>query len=419
MRVTPVSPLQKEKRMKWENLIGLLLASGAGFAVALFVVGTKPAVQPLTGSQAQSDSPTTGEMLVQPSREEVVRARTSVGSVVDSPAETTALPARRTPEELLNELAAIQVTTGPMQGRAQYRIMSLLEQLSQYGESALPALRQFLMSGRDVSYQSAGNRQRNNSSNLLPPSLRFALFDVVREIGGAGAEALLVESLNSTGQGAELAYLVQLLEMQSPGKHRDAAILAAKNLLASGKLTDSNDRNSVYEVLRQFNDTSFVAVAQANLIQSDGTVDRAALRYLLQTQGKESLAIAAQMFQDKRVVDANSKESLGRIALAYVGADEKAAELYHAAIHDPVVTPDQRRNLIEDLNQDGLSNRRNPTAEDLKTILSRYNLAEAYLQQPYVQNDPVATAAFKEARKDLAQMLQRAGSSVPTVAPVK
>jgi hypothetical protein len=45
----------------------------------------------------------------------------------------------------------------------------------------------------------------------------------------------------------------------------------------------------------------------------------------------------------------------------------------------------------------------------LKIIANRYELAQAYLQQPYVQNDPVATKAFLEANKDLFNMLQRAG----------
>ncbi|HZL78602.1 MAG TPA: hypothetical protein VFC17_07090, partial [Candidatus Limnocylindrales bacterium] len=83
-------------------------------------------------------------------------------------------------------------------------------------------------------------------------------------------------------------------------------------------------------------------------------------------------------------------------------------QLYHSAINDPSLSPDQRKNLIEDLNQDGLSNRRNPTPDDLKIIANRYELAQSYLQQPYVQNDPAAAAAFLEANKDLFNMLQRA-----------
>ncbi len=63
-----------------------------------------------------------------------------------------------------------------------------------------------------------------------------------------------------------------------------------------------------------------------------------------------------------------------------------------------------------------MSNTRNPTPEDLKIIANRYALTQTYLQQDYVKNDKVLDAAFREANKDLANMLQRAGVA-PTVPP--
>jgi hypothetical protein len=389
--------------MKRTNLFGLLLAMGVGFAAAMLWVGHQHAARPVPVPQSDAKTETASD--------EATPQKPTARRPAAPMEEVASAPAQRSPQDLLNELVTIQVTPGPAQGRAQYRIMSLLEQLAQCGPSALPAIRQFFASNRDVAYDAGratgGNRQRNNNPSLLPPSLRFALFDVVRQIGGVDSEQVLSESLNSAARGAELVYLAQLLEAMAPGKYHDAALTAARTLLASGKITDPADRNNLYDVLRQFKDTSYVSTAQANLVQADGKVDASALRYLQQTLGEKSLAIAAQTYQDGRVVDPDSKEALGRVALAYVGANEQAIQLYHSAINDPSLSPDQRRNLIEDLNQDGLSNRRNPTADDLKIIANRYELTQAYLQQPYVQNDPVATAAFQEALKDLTQMLQR------------
>jgi hypothetical protein len=389
--------------MKRTNLFGLLLAMGVGFAAAMLWVGHQHAARPVPVPQSAAQTETASD--------EATPQKSTARRPAAPMEEVASAPAQRSPQDLLNELATIQVTPGPAQGRAQYRIMSLLEQLAQCGPSALPVIRQFLASNRDVAYDAGratgGNRQRNNNPSLLPPSLRFALFDVVRQIGGADSEQVLSESLNSAARGAELVYLAQLLEAMAPGKYHDAALTAARTLLAGGKITDPADRNNLYDVLRQFKDTSYVSTAQANLVQADGKVDASALRYLQQTLGDKSLAIAAQTYQDGRVMDPDSKEALGRVALAYVGANEQAIQLYHSAINDPSLSPDQRRNLIEDLNQDGLSNRRNPTADDLKIIANRYELTQAYLQQPYVQNDPVATVAFQEALKDLTQMLQR------------
>jgi hypothetical protein len=387
-------------------LLLFLVAGGLGFAAAVFWVNHRQAGAPGPGSQSTAvQTETTGEATALPGA--VARGA--------APAEPAPVPGARSPEDILNELAGIQVTPGPGQGRAQYRIMSLLDQLAQCGQSALPAIGAFLASNRDVPYDpgqgnNRGNRNRGNS-NLLPPSLRFGLFEVVREISGAGAEQVLAETLGSTLRGAELIYLARTLETLAPGKYRDNAIAAAKNLLASGKVTDLNDRNNLYDVLRQFNDTSYAATARAQLVQPDGTVDRSALRYLQQTLGEQSLAAATQASQDGRVKDADSKEAIGRIGLTYVGSansqvNDQAVQLFHNAISDPSITPDQRRNLIEDLNQDGLSNHRNPTPEDLIIIANRYELAKWYLQQPSVQNDPAATRGFNEASQDLARMLQ-------------
>jgi hypothetical protein len=397
-----------------KKLLVVLVAGGLGFAGAIFWIGHRQGNLPAPDAQiAAAQTETAGE-----AGTPRVAARPAAALAEPAPAAN-----QRSPEDILNELAGIQVTPGLGQGRAQYRIMSLLDQLAQCGQSALPAIRAFLASGRDVAYNvsgtnsmtAGGGRARNrNNTSLLPPSLRFALLDVVSGIGGTGAEEIFAESLNSTVKGSELLFLVQALEAQYPGKYRDTAIAAAKNLLAGGKITDGNDRNNLYDLLRQFNDTSYTATARAQLIQPDGTVDRSALRYLQQTLGEQSLGVAAQAWQDGRVKDADSKEAIGRIGLTYVGAadnqvNDQAVQLFHAAINDPSLSPEQRQNLIEDLNQDGLSNRRNPTPDDLKIIANRYQLAQWYLQQPSVQNDPTFAAPFTEANKDLVNLLQRAG----------
>ena len=403
-----------------KRITPLLIAAGLGFGVAMLWMNR---ATPL---------PSPDETVPAPTVAETPRADAEAGHeqnwtrpAAAPPAVTDAeiAPKQRTAEDILNELAALQVVAGPGQARTQYRILSLLDQLAQEGPAALPALHQFLAARRDVSYEpsagtTGGNRSRNNSG-MLPPSLRFGLFDVVRQIGGPEAEQILVQSAGTTGRGAELVYLAQLLEGFSPGKYRDTVLTAARNLIAGGKVTDPADRDNLYDLLRQFKDTAYVSVAQAQLVSPDGRVDRSALRYLQQTLGEQSLALAVRTYSDQRVADGDSKESLGRVALTYVGANDQALPLFHAATIDPALKPDQRRNLVEDLNQDGLSNRRNPTPEDLKVIANRYTLTQTYLQQEYVQNDKTLNAAFREANKDLANMLRRAGVSVPADAPPK
>lgn len=341
------------------------------------------------------------------------RARRSESLPMTGPAETTTVLAKPDPQELLNQLVSLQVVSGPGQGRQLRQTLALLEQLRQGGPEALPAIRQFLASGRDVAYDAFGGRGSRDvralAEALVPFSLRFALFDVVHQIGGAEAESVLAESLGQAARGLELAYLTELLERMTPGKYRDAALAAANALLA--RSATGPERDLLFGILRRFNDTSCVATAQAQLVQPDGKIDRSSLRYLQQTLGEPTVALATQLYQSGRVTEADSKEPLARVALTYVGANPQAAELFHTAVLDQTLKPDQRRELVEDLNQDGLSNTRNPTPEDLKIVANRYALTQAYLQQDYVQDDKVLNAAFREADKDLRNMLQRAATA--------
>jgi len=274
------------------------------------------------------------------------------------------------------------------------------------------SVRQFLASGKDVTYTAPGGKRLRDvkclMNALVPLSLRTALFDVIAQSGGKDAQTILAENLDLARRGIEVAYLSELLEQMAPGNYRNATVSAATHLLANG---DAADRSILFEVMKSLGDTSYVVTAQRQIIQPDGQVDREALRYLQQAMGPQSLALAARIYQDPRLVEPGSKEPLARVALSYVGANPQAVELFHTAVLDPSLLPDQKRNLVEDLNEDGISNRRAPTPEDLQIIAKRYELIQAYLQQEYVQNDNLLSAAFREADKDLRKMLERAAAA--------
>src|SRR6185503_18098440 len=101
------------------------------------------------------------------------------------------------------------------------------------------------------------------------------------------------------------------------------------------------------------------------------------------------------------------------LALNFVGADAQADAFYQQAINDPALTKNHRKNLIEDLNQDGFSDRKNFSARDLALIQNRLALIEQLA--PNV-TDPVNLAAMKEAYKDLIAMRDRA-TRPPNTAP--
>jgi hypothetical protein len=101
--------------------------------------------------------------------------------------------------------------------------------------------------------------------------------------------------------------------------------------------------------------------------------------------------------------ESEAKEQRGRVALASIGHNPEADEVWIRIINDPGVSANARSNLIEDLNEDGLSYR-NLTRDDLPVILYRLDLIEEL--RPYAM-DKVNADAFDEAHKDLVNMANR------------
>jgi len=400
-----------------KRLIPFLLVFGLGLTIAAVVLSRHQAARQARELEAQR---AVWEIERAELEAELANARSKRPMVAPLPKADRVIVKAASPDarELLKRLAELKVTAGAGQNRAFRRVLALLGQLVEIGPAALPALREFLATGQDVAFDAPGGKGARDlkalADALIPATLRFGLFDVVRQIGGDEAKSILAEALGRTGRGIELAYVTQLLEELSPGEYRATALTAAHALLARAT---GGDRDYLFGVLRQFGDPSYVSTAQAQLVQADGKVDRSALRYLQQTLGDQSLVLAAQTYRDARVTEADSKEPLARVALAYVGANDQALELYHAAVLDPALKPDQRRELVEDLNTDGLSNKKNPSAADLEIIAKRYALTQTYLQQDYVQNDKMLLAAFREADKDLRNMLQKAAAAAANPSP--
>ena len=95
------------------------------------------------------------------------------------------------------------------------------------------------------------------------------------------------------------------------------------------------------------------------------------------------------------------QDPLAREALALVGLDPIAEAYWYAAINNPTLPAKERQDLIEDLNEDGLSDPKQPGPEDLPVILSRIQHIEALGPNAM---DKVNADAFEEAYKDLVNL---------------
>jgi hypothetical protein len=102
----------------------------------------------------------------------------------------------------------------------------------------------------------------------------------------------------------------------------------------------------------------------------------------------------------------NARNPIARRALAGVGTDPESERVWLEAINDPNLPADERKDLIEDLNEDGLSNPAKPGQRDLPLIKSRLLLLEQLIPSAMDQTN---AAAFQEAQKDLVNMVDRLG----------
>jgi len=98
---------------------------------------------------------------------------------------------------------------------------------------------------------------------------------------------------------------------------------------------------------------------------------------------------------------------LARSALTMVGADPEAEAVWYDAINDPTLSRNARKDLIEDLNEEGFEDPKRLTEDDVPLILRRLAIIEELAPDAM---DEVNAAAFEEAYKDLVKMLEKATS---------
>jgi hypothetical protein len=405
--------------MKTTTVAAIALGAVAGFVVAGVLVSKYQSARSVA-QLAEQHSAWQAEKAALESALEQARNTPPAISTVAAPVQTVTVTNRASASEILDRLKAMRAGTNSV--RNSRRVVHEFESLIDLGPMALPDIRQFLAQNLDIEYDPGGRRAfregRIPTEFSMPPSLRLGLLEVARNVGGEAGEQVLAEVLKNTGRGAELAYAAYALQEITPNKHRATALAAAKDLLArplapgSASQLDKSDRDCLYAVLTFFNDTTYAATAQAQIVQPDGKVDPVAVRYLQTTLGEQSIALAAQSWQDPRIA-ADQKEPLARVALAYAGLNPQADQLYQTAINDPNLPADHRRNLIEDLNEAGFADAKHLTQADLPLIQKRIGIIEQLAPNAI---DQVNAKAFKEAYKDLVNMQN---SLLPKPAPAK
>ena len=166
-----------------------------------------------------------------------------------TPARPEASPYTRA---LVTQLASSVSGKAPVSAQQAQAWKQQYERLIQAGAGAVPAIREFLEQNVDLDFKSI-----EGGDQLGTSSLRIALFDALRQIGGADAAAATAQIMQTTTSPAEIAILAADLETMAPGQYRDAAVAAARLALErTAQSPDLVDSAPLFEVLQKYGGAS-------------------------------------------------------------------------------------------------------------------------------------------------------------------
>jgi hypothetical protein len=416
-------------------LIVILLAAGVACASTFLVVSSqknaqlKAAQENWAKEKAQLEAAATNNTASPATKTAVMSAPSSA-------------PAEESPEDILNDLLAVKLGSGDERNTGLRYVVFKLESLAQRGTAAVPAIRVFLARNVDVEYSvqnnannpndpnanasnnngSSNQTDQNNGSRRLnrggfggggrrgfrnlqnlrtdwvaPPSLRLGLVGVLKEIGGPDAEQALVDMLNSTGRGVEVAYLARVLEEMAPGKYADAAVAAAKALLLNPPAIDDPDRlddmarSYLFGVLEMFHDTSFVPNAEQMLVGADGRLDQDAMDYLNDVLKDQSVSALYAAYQNQNLTNQFDKMNLGREILNYVGENPQANQLFTDTLNNTNLPPPAKAFTVAQLAGGGFGPFASESPTDPQVVSARIQLLNQ-LQSQYADDQMMSQA---------------------------
>ncbi len=174
-----------------------------------------------------------------------------------------------------------------------------LQALIQQGAAGLPAIRDFLKLNEDIEFTPSDGPMLGYSS------VRNALFDAIRQIGGPeGAETALA-ALRGTADPREILTLARLLESLAEGEHRQPILDSTRQALSMarrGELSDY-DVGPLFEVLQKYGGAAarsdleqavgqwkyYGAIGLANLPEGEGIPSL--IRMAVEPSGQRGLAL--------------------------------------------------------------------------------------------------------------------------------
>lgn len=308
---------------------------------------------------------------------------------------------RQTPEAVIEELIALGTRPGD-RTQSLREVVHQLENLFEAGQSAVPAIEEFMTRNQDVEFSEPGSgnggfpggrgfrRGPVRTDFLVPPSLRLGLIQVLSRIGGSEAEKVLADVLATTGRGIEVSFATRALESLNPGEYRQAAIRAATELLVNPiaidqpSRLDADSEDYLYEVFDIYHDTSFAQHAQYLMVDENGRIDRNALQYLTDSMREQSMNAIYNAYMDPRLTEDRDRFQLINAAMQFTGSNPQADAMFQDIVLNES-TPERMRAMMFPSLVGGGFGRDREAPSDPRVIQSRLDLLAQV--RPQIEDD--------------------------------
>ncbi len=345
-------------------ILAMLVAAGVGSAATYFAVSKSESPK-----QSEARSVETPKAKAKPERALLTTKSKSPRVESTEPKPAAPVAGGLSAAEIIEELIEFKPAADKSRNASLRRLVHRFESLNDMGPAALPAIKDFLAKNQDVEFLrereggsgnegdrggrgdrggapqwvallGGGGGRLPEADSLYPASLRLGLFEVVRQVGGTEAEAILAGVLSQTARGIEVAHLARVLDEVAPGKYRDQILAAAKELLANPPAIDNPSRldemgrNYLFSLLSKYQDKSFADKAQDMLVSTDGRVNSSALNYLTETLKEQSLPLLYKVYKDPSITNNLAKFPVISAALNYVGQHPQADAMFKEMVLD-------------------------------------------------------------------------------------
>jgi hypothetical protein len=249
------------------------------------------------------------------------RLKPAKGNIARS-AQTAITPAQQLIDELL------WLLDQPYSTATASQFQFLLAQLADQGDAAVPAIREFLMSGADQSLAA--------EVTLRHSSFRLALIDTLHKAVSEQAQSVSLELLRTEISAQEFVALSGYLEKQDPGFYQAEIELAGRRLLARASDLDNVELGPVYQLLGEAGATSVAELSQT----PPHLKHYASVSLALLPDGKGVPALLDELWQSDLTFN-NQQDRLKLKLLAQVAAEQPEAAAMLAELVSLDLIPDR------------------------------------------------------------------------------